>query len=333
MTMKKSIKGAVLALSLGLTAGLVGCQSNSQDTQTAEKPLTYYQDKLEETLADPKARLDLIAKVLGSTDGGERHAYMKFHVFGFAGDGNIVPMFTMNNYIIQDWTPLDDGDYEVAHREVAYYSEFDTDEPIDSFKNPFTGEVVELPQFVLGPVPRTYSVEPSDSRASFDADPLNITMIGDRVYVPTLSSIVYPNMLSPEEWGPYSSGETVFWDSMTVFSADVADVFDPNKTHVDADIHMQNLISWAPNLKMGQNPGRSMVRAYGQHINGFDDLPANIRKNLETLTPEIFDENWTEMRMDNLDMLQSLMAKRAAGTLDIDQDDYKPFEVKIPGLD
>ena len=86
---------------------------------------------------------------------------------------------------------------------------------------------------------------------------------------------------------------------------------------------MQNLVSWAPYLKLGQSPGRTMVRAYGQHISGYDDLPENVRANLKKYTPEIFDlAGWTEMRLDSLDFAKSLAEKRSKGTLDIDQEDY-----------
>ena len=72
-----------------------------------------------------------------------------------------------------------------------------------------------------------------------------------------------------------------------------------------------------------------MVRAYGQHISGFDALPEDIRANLEKFTPEIFDlEAWTDIRIDTLELQQDLDRQRAQGTLDIDQDDYVPFTVK-----
>lgn len=317
---------------VGVTALSVMIAACSQ-APTADAPLTgdelfEYQKKLTVELRDPVSRAKLIAKVLGSTEEAERHGFLKFHIYGFAGDGNIVPFFTMNNYIVQKWRPAEDGDFEVDHYEVAYYSKFDSDEPIESWENPLTGEVVDVPHFVLGPVPRIYGPSQVGNKSSFSSDPLNITMIGDRVYIPTLSSFSVDNTMSPEDWGPYSSGPKIYWDSMLVYSADVEDVFDEEKTHVDAEIHMQNLVSWAPYLKLGQTPGRTMARAYGQHVSGYDALPPKIRKNLEKYTPEIFDiENWTDMRMDSIELAMSLQKQRAEGTLDIDQEDYKPFPV------
>lgn len=312
---------------LALTAA---CSPSAEvKADLTDEDLAIYQRKLAIRLNNPEARSRMIAKILGSTVEDERHAYLKFHIFGYAGDGNLIPFFTMNNYVVQKWKPGEDATFEVEHYEVGYYSKFDDVEPLTDWENPLTGEVVELPHFVLGPVPRAYGPGLGQNSASFAPDPLNITMIGDRVYVPTLSKFSFPNALSSEEWGPYSSGPTTFWDSMLVYSADVQDVFNSEKTHVAAEMHMQNFVSWAPFLKLGEAPGRTMVRAYGQHISGYDALPANIRANLKEYTPEIFDiDAWTELRMDSIELAQDLAAKRAAGTLDIDQEDYVPFKVK-----
>ena len=185
-----------------------------EDQGLSVEDLELYQRKLNIRLNNPEARTRLIAKIMGSTVEEERHAYLKFHIFGYAGDGNLIPFFTMNNYIVQKWAPGEDSTFEVQHYEVGYYSKFDTTEAIDTWENPLTGELLELPHFVLGPVGRLYGPGLGKSRASFASDPLNITMIGDRVYVPTLSQFTYPNRIDPEKWGPYSSGPTTYWDSM-----------------------------------------------------------------------------------------------------------------------
>lgn len=306
---------------------LVACAQQPGELTPAQ--LDEHRAQLNETLADPVARTRLIAKVFGSTEEMERHAFLKFHVFGFTGEGNLVPFFTMNNYIIQKWSPGEDDSFGVEHYEVAYYSEFDTDKAISQWTNPFTDEVIELPHFVLGPVPRFYSPGMSKDPASFAPDPLNITMIGDRVYIPTLTRFQFPGTMTTEEWGRYGGGSQSFWDSMLVYSADIEDVLDETKSHVPAEIHMQNLVSWAPYLKMGDAPGRTMVRAYGQHISGYDALPQTVRANLEEYTPEIFDlASWQAPRIDGVEYMQKLVKQRSEGTLDIDQPGYTAPKIK-----
>ena len=325
------IKVLLQPLCCGLILGLISACSpgSGEDKTLSAADLDRYQKELEMRLQDPLARSKLIAKVFGSTVEAERHAFLKFHIYGYAGDGNLIPFFTLNNYVIQEWVPREEGNFDVRHFEVGYYSEFDEAEAIEEWENPLTGETIRLPHFVLGPLPRSYGPGKGESSASFAPDPLNITMIGDRIYIPTLTKINLPNALSVEEWGPYGSGPTTYWDSMLVYSADVEDVFDGEKTHVAAEMHMQNLVSWAPFLKLGDSPGRTMGRAYGQHISGFDALPKDIRAGFEKYTPEIFDiESWTVLRLDSIELAQDLAEQRAAGILDIDQENYIPFSVK-----
>ena len=326
-TIKKTTGSLFCGLALVL---LAACSPAPEvDKALSAADLDKYQKELASRLNDPVARSNLIAKVFGSTVEAERHAFLKFHIYGYAGDGNIIPFFTLNNYVIQKWQPAEVGNFEVLHYEVGYYSNFDEEVAIDEWENPLTGEIIDLPHFVLGPLPRSYGPGKGESSASFSPDPLNITMIGDRVYIPTLTKINIPNSLSVEEWGPYGGEPTIYWDSMLVYSADVEDVFDDDKTHVAAEMHMQNLVSWAPFLKLGESPGRTMGRAYGQHISGFDALPKDVRAGFEKYTPEIFDiDSWTETRLDSIELAQDLASKRAAGTLDIDQDGYVPFTVK-----
>lgn len=326
-----SIKMKTRSLFCGLALVLLAACSPTPevDKTLSAADLDRYQKELASRLEDPVVRSNLIAKVFGSTVEAQRHAFLKFHIYGYAGDGNIIPFFTLNNYVIQKWQPAEDGNFEVLHYEVGYYSDFDEEVAIDEWENPLTGEIIDLPHFVLGPLPRSYGPGKGQSAASFSPDPMNITMIGDRVYIPTLTKINIPNSLSVEEWGPYGGGATIYWDSMLVYSADIEDVLDDNKTHVAAEMHMQNLVSWAPFLKLGESPGRTMGRAYGQHISGFDALPKDIRAGFEKYTPEIFDiDSWTETRLDSIELAQDLAARRAAGTLDIDQEDYVPFTVK-----
>ncbi len=319
-----TIKSTAMAVSC---LALAACQPADQHLTPEE--LSTKRDELNEILSDPADRIKLIAKVFGSTEEAERHAFLKFHIFGFTGEGNLIPLFTMNNYIIQKWEPGEDGTFKVQHYEAAYYSKFDTDEAISEWENPLTGEVIEVPHFVLGPVPRFYAPDMADGNSTFAPDPMNITMIGDRVFIPTLTRIKMPNSLTVEEWGAYGGEPMTYWDSMLVYSANINDVLDEERTSVPAEIHMQNLVSWAPYLKLGDAPGRTMVRAYGQHISGYDALPEKVRKNLKTHTPEIFDlENWKDVRIDSVDLEKSLAEKREKGTLDIDQPDYVAPRVK-----
>ena len=58
----------------------------------------------------------------------------------------------MMNYSVARWEPLENGRYAARSYEVGVYTEFDSDTPISTWKNPITGENREVFWFVSGPV-------------------------------------------------------------------------------------------------------------------------------------------------------------------------------------
>lgn len=283
--------------------GVAGCSNASGDA-----PRVYTIDDL--NLDTPEARSETIVKVMGSVAEEDTHAFLKFHTYGYTGEGNIVPFFSMNNYVVQKWKPAEPGSFELQHYEVGYYTKFDTDEPMSHWENPHTGESIELFNFVLGPISRFYTPE-GIIAPGIAPNPLNISVMGDRVFIPAQSIESFPNVVSPEEFPEYSSGEDTFWDSMYTYSAKVADVLNPDLGSAPAEIHMQNLVSWQLFMKMGSIPGRTMSRAFGLNVSGFDALSPKIRAGFEKYTPEIFEtDTWTEMRLDALDFVNKLRAEK-----------------------
>lgn len=311
----RKTRSALLAAS---ALALVGCAAETTTVEAEEPAQKYTLADLDDILSDPIKRSDMIVKVMGSTAREDTYAFLKFHVYGYAGE-NIIPFFTMNNVIVQKWTPMEDpGHYELAHYEVAYYSEFDETTPIETWENPITGETIEIPPFILGPINRQYTPD-GIIAPGIAPNPLNISVIGDRVFIPTQSVDKTINPMSGPEWGPYSSDPTVYWDSMLTFSADIEEVLDPSLKKVDSEIHMQNLVSWNPYFKMGFIPGRTMVRAFGTNLESLDDIPPEVRAGLEQYTPEIFDtDSWEGFRLDSIDFMNEVRAKIESGEIVVD---------------
>lgn len=288
----------IVGLAIGISAcGLV------KPTET--KPAVVRLD-----LSSPEKRVEVFTKIVGSIAKEEKHAFLRFHLYGFLGE-NVVPFFSMNNYVVQKWEPTAEPyHYQLKHYEVGYYTEFDTDKPITEWLNPVTGKVVELETFILGPITRIYTPE-GVIAPGLAPIPLRINVIGDRVFVPSHSIESFPNMFSPSEWPELSSGPKIYWDSMSTYSAPLSEVLDSQKSSANAEIHMQNLTSWQPFLRMGQIEGRSMARAFGKNIAGFHELDPIVREGFETYTPDIFNTNsWTDMKFDSIDFYNKAVAEK-----------------------
>jgi hypothetical protein len=306
--MKQSPK-CRLALAVSALA-LVACTGETGSIVVERPPeKAYTLADLEGILSDPVKRSEMVVKIMGSTEPETTYAFLKFHVYGFAGE-NVIPFFTMNNVIVQKWAPMEEpGHFSLQHYEAAYYSEFDTATPIETWENPISGEPLEIPPFILGPIFREYTPDGIIAPA-LAPEPLNISVIGNRVFVPTQSIDLAYNPMSTPDWGAYQGPPDIYWDSMMTYSADIEEVLDPSTSRAKAEIHMQNLVSFNPYFKLGMLEGRTMVRAFGTHIDSLDDIPPETRAGLAEYVPEIFaTEDWTDLRLDSIDFMQKVRAE------------------------
>jgi hypothetical protein len=297
-------RNAMVALAGAGAAGLVG--GCSEPSKAVPKTL-------ELNLDDPVDLAFARQKVIGSVAKEEIHSFIRFHFYGQVPGEKAVPLFSMNNYIVDSWEPLERGTYQLKHWEVGYYCDFDTDNPIESWLNPITNEELEVFQFVLGPIDRLYSPE-TVMAPGLAPIPLTSHVMGPRFVVATEAISQMPGLFQPDEWPKYSSGETVNWVSAQTLSALMEDVLNPELNSAPANIHLQNFISWGSWMKMGGIPGGTMARGYGTDIEGFSALPPNVLASFEKYTPEIFETaTWDVTRFDEFDYFKMMTERRARG--------------------
>jgi hypothetical protein len=252
-------------------------------------------------LEDPRERARIRAKVLGSAVEETVYTLYRLHLYGWMGDGNLVPFVSMSNLNATKWKPLPDGNFAGTVYEVGVYTKFDTDELVDVWENPVTGEKREIWQFVGGPLSVQLGPDGAVTGPEATVKPVSMRMetIGDVLFVPSQSAFSFRNPLDPAVWKKEYAGPTFYWDSHFVHAARVVDVLDPSKPRAGAFSQFQNMVSWHPWLGMGSRPGRTYGKAYGSKLAGLDQLPKAVRLNLEKKTPEIFDlASWTKPRID-----------------------------------
>jgi hypothetical protein len=250
-------------------------------------------------LGDPKAMARIRAKIMGSTVEEPVHTYMRLHIYGYRHDGNLVPLYTMSNLNIRRWTPQPDGSFKAKVFECGTYTKFDSDEPLDEWENPFTGERIKVWNFLAGPLNISINADGSlgaGAETTVRARPQNFEVIGDTLFMPQASAFSYPNPFQPKDWPKESSGEKTYWDSHYLFQSKLADALNPTVTNAPATVQLQNLVSWGYWIRMGQQPGRSWGRGFGSKLRSLDDMPRAARREMEKKTPKIFETaTWTEL--------------------------------------
>ena len=248
-------------------------------------------------LEDPAVRARVRAKVSGSAAEEKVYKFYRLHIYAYMHDGNLKPMYTMNNLNVTLCRPLEDNYYAFKVFEAGVYCKFDSDEVLESWENPITGEVRKPWTFIGGPLNVKLGPDGVETPPEATVHPTALRMeaYGGMVFVPVASHFSYPSPFDPEEWPKESAGPVNYWDSLFVLASKVEDVANPDIDNAPAFCQFQNLVSWGPWVGMGGIAGRSYGRAYGAKLSGPDDLPLGARRSLELKAPKIFDvDSWTD---------------------------------------
>ncbi len=264
-------------------------------------------------LDDPRQRAKIRAKIVASAAAEAVPAFYRLHIFAYMHQGNLIPLYTMNNVAVKVCRPMPNGNTMITNYEAGVYCRFDTDEVLQSWRNPVTDEVLEPWHFIGRPL--SVEIGPDEVTtgpgATLKPKPMAIETVGDTVIMPTMSGFSYPNPFPPAEFPEDSSGPTMFWDSHYVYFAPLKDVADPAVLRAPASIQFQNLVSFQPWAGMGTRPGRSWGRAFGSKLRNIDEIPAAARAGLEKHTPMLFDiASWPKDRDDSAEYRKVLKRKR-----------------------
>lgn len=150
---------------------------------------------------DPAARARALAKVKGSCAEETVYTFCRLHLYLWLNDGNLQPMLSMQNLNVATWKPLPTGNYLGTVREVGIYTAFDTDEPVDHWVNPVTGDKREVWQFFGGPL--RVEIGPNGIETGADATlkpkEMRIDLIGDKLLIPNQSAFSFPNPFRAEQ--------------------------------------------------------------------------------------------------------------------------------------
>ena len=234
--------------------------------------------------ADPVEALRAHVKLVGSLAEETVVSFYRLNIYADLNEGNFVPLFTLNNLLIDNWTPKGDNSYQMIKYEAGYYTDIDSYDVIKTFKHPVTGKAVPIQNFLLGPVPRGYDKD-KYVVMGYNPNPLPLEIIGDRVFLATQSIESSPDFIDPTK--------TRYTNSFMTYSASLADMQNPDLASAPGHAQLQNKTEWAPWMEMGDRPGGTVVRGYGSKVAGLDSLPPGVLEDFEQQTPLILDlDNW-----------------------------------------
>ncbi len=234
--------------------------------------------------ANPVEALRAHVKLVGSLAKESVVSFYRLNVYADLNEGNFVPLYTLNNLLIDNWEPKGNNSFQMIKYEAGYYTAIDSYEVMETFKHPVTGKTTPVHNFRLGPVPRGYDKD-KYIVMGYNPNPLPLEVIGGRVFLATQSIESGPSFTDPKK--------TRYTNSFMTYSATLADMQNPDLPSAPVHAQLQNKTEWLPWMEMGDHPGGTVVRGYGSKVMGLDDLPPGVLAQFEKQTPEILDiENW-----------------------------------------
>ncbi len=247
---------------------------------------------------DPVQVLRTLHRMRGSeNDGRIAMGWLKGQRFGVV-DAEIVPLMGMITGTFARHNVLEDGSIELTSFELAFYTDFETGELIDTLKIPYTGKTVEVPKLKLGPSksvvkPEFYSLREvggeTERTASDDAmRPTGsmrfehwlgpVTVKDGHVWITEASSA---KVVPADPKAP-----SVIYSEAVTYKGDEADVNNPDLPTLKSTLSYTGITSWRPWMQMGDYPGHTTSHALGSKSFDLDGLPDDYREMAEKHYPD-----------------------------------------------
>lgn len=201
---------------------------------------------------------------------GERDRHL-FNVEGM----NVRQCVTVND-------PQRGPGYRMVSRELMFYLDPRTNEVVNRWANPWTGETVEVVHVANDPVNMR---APSFARGA-DGTPHRFPgrIENGRVFMNFEAPLFYDDPMG----GAYQDYVGGKYHAMEIFdfTADEATLLSRSTPHAQAAVAWVRIASWLPWMKMGDRSGQMVFNASGQVVPGIDALPQVIRDQIATNYPD-----------------------------------------------
>ena len=173
--------------------------------------------------------------------------------------------------------------------EVAYFTDWKTGRLLETFRNPYTDSIVEVPQTRMGPSKITFSAE---GRSGISENPalrnfsISHRFVGPRnengqVYLVTESIVK-----TPEDF----PGPPFKYNEVTTYKAQMRSITDPSTVMANDSTHFNAVVSWRPWLKMQGHPGHLFGTASGGNYNKISDFPSYYVELTKFYHPDVFSD-------------------------------------------
>jgi hypothetical protein len=176
--------------------------------------------------------------------------------------------------------PAKGAGFKLVSRELLLYRDVATGQLARKWKNPWTGEEVDVVQTANDPVNSTWWLNGRDGKT-----PMKWmgTTQGNMWWMTTTVPLFYRNPLG----GDYQDyvGGTYHATEMFNFFGDVDALENPKLDTVPIRVGWVRVSGWLPWMKMGDRVGTLYFHTAGRKLEKFDDLPAQMKQDIAAEFP------------------------------------------------
>ncbi len=234
--------------------------------------------------------LTAIAKMRGSTDDRVTMGWVRGTRYAMV-DNYATPMWNILAGTFFRFTKADDEGYDIRSIEVAYFTDLETNKLLETWTNPFTDEVIEVPQTRMGP-----------SLIKMTADGLKIpnpageasgmtinhafkpaVTVGDDVWI---TEEIRVDSGAPETEGGYR----FVYNENSTYHSTLSELSDPQATSVPAIVHFNGAVTFRPWMGFGDVKGHTLARGAGRHIDRAEEFDPYYLELTEQYHPDVLND-------------------------------------------
>jgi len=236
--------------------------------------------------SDKKDRMKALIKMRASMDdrivmGGVQGLY-----YGVVNN-KITPLYGVLAGTMARYKQLDEWRYEGTSFEVAYFTDWETGEVMETFDNAYTGETVDVPHTRMGPSKIIIGIDgreiPSDNPALAGMD-ISHRFIPPRIHNGTVILVEEVHAGTPDGF----KGSNFHYNEVTTYRARAEDVANPDVKLANDSTHFNGIVTWRPWLKMTGHPGHLFGTATGGRYASVEEYPPYYVEMTNKYHPDVF---------------------------------------------
>ncbi len=267
MTNRTIDRRSALALA-GMAAGSAAMGTTSAEAATRALDLE-----------DPRDLLEAMVKVRNDTSGEPAMTWSAGHVWSHI-DGRKSEILLRAEVISVTRALKRDWGYVWISKEAVFFEDPETEEVIDTWRNPFLGREVKVFQLRNDTVNYEYRHDDPSPWAS-----QYIENAGDVLFYNDLFFMA-PSPMSPDDYPQYVGSDYYQGAGIYNYAVKRTDLDNTEITSAPATSSWTSVRQWMPWMEMGSWAGGLVVTTRGKKLlNGADDLPAKFRSYLEDKDP------------------------------------------------